>query len=101
MNWARLEKKLIAAARKNLPSNHTPYAFEQRVMTLLKSREREDQWAWWSRALWMGAGACAAIALATSVWSFKPDERSDAASSFSHGLEQTLFASAEEPENTW
>ena len=101
MNWATLEKKLIGAARTNAPSDRTPYAFEQRVMALLKSRRGRDEWAWWSRALWFGAGACAAVALATSVWSFRPDEGSDPATSFSHGFEQTLFASAEDPENTW
>lgn len=101
MNRTTLVKKLMTAARANPPSDRIPYAFEQRVMALLKSRARRDEWAWWIRALWAGAGACAAVALATSVWSSRADEGAEAWNSFSHGFEQTLFASAEHPENTW
>jgi hypothetical protein len=101
MNWVELEKKLITAARKNPPGDRVPYAFEQRVMACLKSPREIDPLGWWSRALWLGASACAAIALLTSVWSFAPEDYSDAGLSFSHGVEQTLFASAEDADNAW
>jgi hypothetical protein len=100
MNWAGLERKLIGAARKHPPSERIPYAFEQRVMARLKSSDRRDEWEWWNRAFWVGASACAAVALATSIWSFQPDD-ADAAGSFSHGFEQSLFAAADEVENAW
>jgi hypothetical protein len=38
MNIAELKKKLIAAARANVPGDQVPYAFEKRVSALLASR---------------------------------------------------------------
>jgi hypothetical protein len=70
-------------------------------MARLESPPQADGWNWWSRALWLGAGACAAIALLTSVWSFTHDHENDSAASFSNGVEQTLFASAEDTESAW
>jgi len=101
MNWDQLEKKLIAAARKHPPRDDVPYAFEQRVMAHLRSPRRSDDLAWWGRGLWLGAGACTAIALLTSVWSFTPEDDAGSTASFSHGVEQTLFASADDSENAW
>ena len=103
----KLEKKLIAAAQKNSPRDHVPYAFEQRVMAGLKlPREIRllDPLSWWSRALWIGAGACAAVALVSSVWSFASEESGDGTSSFSQEVEQTLFTAADvanNGENVW
>jgi hypothetical protein len=101
MNWAELEKKLITAARMNPPGDRVPFAFEQRVVACLKSSRIIDPLGWWSRALWLGAGACAAIALLTSVWASPPDELGDATYSFSHGVEQALFATAGDADNAW
>jgi hypothetical protein len=101
MNWDEMEKKLIAIARKHPPCDEVPCAFEQRVMARLRRPRQIDDWIWWGRALWLGAGACAAIALLTSVWSFAPVDEMDAAASFSHGVEQTLFAATEDAESTW
>ena len=101
MNWDQLEKKLIAAARNQPARDHVPYAFEQRVMAHLRSPHRIDDLTWWSRALWLGAGACTAIALLASVWSFTPDDDAGSTASFSHGVEQTLFAAADDSESAW
>lgn len=101
MNWDKLEKKLIAAARNNPPGDGVPYAFETRVMARLISAPRPNDWVWWGRGLWLGAGACAAIALMTSVWSVAPDNETDSAASFSQGVEQSLFASADDSESAW
>jgi hypothetical protein len=101
MNWSALEKKLIATARKNPPNDRTPYAFEQRVMARLNSCSARDEWSWFNRALWVGAGACTAVAVAASIWLLKPNEGSELNAAFSHGVEQRLFASADEPENGW
>ena len=38
MNLAELERKLIAAARANPPSDRVPYAFEKRIMARLAAR---------------------------------------------------------------
>ena len=42
MNLAELQKKLIAAARADVPGDQVPYAFEKRVMALLASRVAPD-----------------------------------------------------------
>ena len=103
MNWDELEKKLMAAARQCSPSDRTPYAFEQRVMARLQPeipRASRDDLTWWSRAVWTGAAAAAAVAVATGVWLVHPDD-ADSSRSFSQGIEQALFASADDPENGW
>jgi len=99
MNLDALQNKLIAAARHNRPSDRVPYAFEKRVMAHLSSAPRAGELQWWGRALWYGAGACAAIAVLMSVWSFAPPERSwDGLSS---ALEQTVLASMDEAASNW
>ena len=40
MNLAELERKLIAAARANPPSDRVPYAFEKRIMARLAEPAR-------------------------------------------------------------
>ena len=52
MNLAELERKLIAAARANPPSDRVPYAFEKRIMARLAAWPVADSWALWARALW-------------------------------------------------
>ncbi len=42
MNLAELERKLIAAARANSPSERVPYAFEKRILALIASRPALD-----------------------------------------------------------
>ena len=63
MNLAELQKKLVAAARANPPSDRVPYAFEKRIMARLASLPRPDAWVLWSRALWRAAFGCVAIML--------------------------------------
>ena len=101
MNLAELQKKLIAAARKNSPGDQVPYAFEKRIMARLAAAPRPDEWALWARALWCGAGACAAIALFISAWSFGPLSDAESATNFSQDLEQTILASADDGDSAW
>src|SRR5215813_7224888 len=100
MNLDALRQRLLAAARKNPPSDRVPYAFEKRIMARLTSARasRPDEWLAWARALWYGAAVCVAVTLLVGVWSFAsastPDP--DAALSFSQDLEQTIFDSVDE-----
>jgi len=100
MNLDELQKKLMAAARKNPPGDQVPYAFEQRIMARLAAAPRFDEWAAWARSLWYGAGVCAAVAVLMSVWSFAPDAEQDLAAHFSQDLEQTILA-PDDVENPW
>ncbi|NJN05359.1 MAG: hypothetical protein HC814_01690 [Rhodobacteraceae bacterium] len=75
MNAENLNRKLIAAARADAPSDRVPYAFEQRIMARLRELPASDAWAYWSRMLWRATAPCLAITLAMAVWTIY---RSDA-----------------------
>ena len=79
MNLDDLQKKLLAAARANPPSDRVPFAFEKRITALLKSRPAMDPLSLWARALWRAAAPCAAIMLVLGVWSFIGNDASTAA----------------------
>lgn len=93
MNLDELQKKLIAAARRNPPGDQVPYAFEKRIMARLAAAPRLDEWMAWVRPLWYGAGVCAAVAVFMSVWSFAPDAEQDLAAYFSQDIEQNILGS--------
>jgi hypothetical protein len=102
MNWVQLQHKLYTAARRHPPGDEVPYAFEKRVMARLRTAPRTDDWAAWARALWYSAGACAAVALLMSVWTYAPTSGNpDQTLSFSEDLEQTILASSDNPDGNW
>ena len=104
MNLAQLERKLIAAARANPPSERVPYAFEKRIMAHLASRPVVDDWALWARALWRAAAPCVAIMLLLGAWSFFAARSSAPASDLSQDLEKTLLAAVDQDQtadSTW
>jgi len=94
MNLAELERKLIAAARVDTPSDGVPYAFEKRIMARLAASPVMDAWTLWGRALWRAAAPCVAIMVALAAWSFLTPRESAPASDLSQALEQTLLAAA-------
>ena len=67
MNLIELQRKLIAVARANPPSDRVPLAFEKRILALISARPALDRWAAWARALWYAAAPCVAIML-LSAW---------------------------------
>ena len=96
MNLARLEQKLIAAARANPPSDRVPYAFEKRIMAHLATRPVADDWALWARALWRAAASCVAIMLLLGAWSFFASQGGTPANDLSQDLEKTLLAAVDQ-----
>jgi hypothetical protein len=100
MNLAELQKKLIAAARNNPPSEHVPYAFEKRIMARLKDVPMLDHWALWSRALWKGVAPCVAIMLLLSAWSFFTSTTNAPGSDLSQEFEKTVLAAADQDSAT-
>jgi hypothetical protein len=96
MNLAELQKKLIAAARTNVPGDGVPYAFEKRVMALLASRAATDNLALWARGLWRAAAPCVAIALLLGVWAFFNPVSSANAEDLSQNFENTLLAAVDQ-----
>ena len=96
MNLAELERKLMAAARANPPSDRVPYAFEKRIMARLAARPMSDGWELWGRALWRAAAPCVAIMLLLGAWSFFTPQASALVTDLSQDLEQTLLAAVDQ-----
>jgi|GraSoiStandDraft_5_1057265.scaffolds.fasta_scaffold512213_2 hypothetical protein len=109
LSLTELNRKLIAAARSNVPSDHVPYAFEKRILARLHQPVKLDDWALWSRALWRAAAPCVAVMLLFSAWaSLAPVTREPAthaaSTDLSQDLENTLLAAtdSEQPaESLW
>jgi hypothetical protein len=68
MNPTELQKKLLAAARANPPSDDVPYAFEERIMSQLAAKSAPDFLAAWNRTLWQAAAPCIALTLLLGAW---------------------------------
>jgi hypothetical protein len=68
MNMPELERKLIAVARRNPPSERVPFAFEKRIIAHLMTSPRLDSWTLWGRAMWRAAVSCLGIMLLLSTW---------------------------------
>ena len=98
MNLFELQRKLLEAARSNPPSEQVPYAFEKRIMAGITALPKTDEWAWWSRALWRGAAACAGVAILLGAWSLFPGGNP---ASSGPDLEEAVMASLNEAEVTW
>lgn len=95
MNLPELERKLIAAARTETPSERVPYAFEKRIMARLATCPRVDAWAVWGRGLWRAAAPCVAIMIALAAWSLLVPQDNTPSNDLSQALEQTLLAAAD------
>jgi hypothetical protein len=92
MNEKELHAKLIAAARKNPPSDHVPYAFEKRIMSRLPAHPAPDVWALWGGPLWRAAISCVAITILCGVWSFASARQAPSAENFSQDFETAIFS---------
>ena len=97
MDLAKLKQKLINAARSHPPSDRVPYAFEKRVMQLLRSQPVLDEWALWSQALWRAAVACLALVTLLGFISFlTPAGNSPSANDLSQDFENTMLAAVDQ-----
>jgi len=70
MNIEKLQKKLLAVARQDAPSDRVPYAFEKRIMARLRQAPAADAWVYWGRMLWRATAPCVAVMVVLSVWTF-------------------------------
>jgi hypothetical protein len=93
MNLVELQRKLIAAARANPPSDRVPLAFEKRILALIASRPVLDRWAAWARGLWYAAAPCVAIML-LSAWALLHDsaDNNNPSTDLSQQFDNTLLA---------
>jgi len=100
MDIAELQKKLIAAARANVPGDHVPYAFEKRVTALLASRVAPQSLDLWVRGLWRAAVSCVGVALLCAAWSLLTPTiaptTTPGSTDLSQDFENTLLASVDQ-----
>jgi hypothetical protein len=104
MNLAGLQRKLIAAARANPPSDRVPFAFEKRILSQLRARPMLDWRGLWAGALWRAAVPCVAVMVLLSAWSFFDPGSSQSANDLSQEMENTILAAVDqEPgvDSTW
>jgi len=92
MKLANLERKLIAAARQNPPSDRVPYAFEKRIMARLKRPALADSWTTWGRALWRATAPCITIMILLSAWTILSPANSSSDGDIDQELENTVMA---------
>lgn len=92
MNSLELQKKLMAVARANPPSESVPYAFEKRVMARILSESVLDVWSFWGRLLWRAAAPCLAIMIAITVWAVVSNGAARSRDTLAVELENTVLA---------
>ncbi len=103
MDLDKLHRKLIAAARSDVPSDRVPYAFEQRVKAMLASAPAVDAWSVWAQALWRAAAPCVAITLLLGAWTLFGPTHSQSGD-LSQDFENTLLAAVDQDtpaDSTW
>jgi hypothetical protein len=95
MNTKLLHEKLIGAARMDRPSDRVPYAFEQRIMALIRTQPVSDRLVLWVHALWRAAIPCVALTLLLALWGAGTPAQTTTAETADLGteLETTLMAS--------
>jgi hypothetical protein len=97
MNLVELQKKLIAAARTNVPGDQVPYAFEKRVTALLASRVAAENMNLWVHGLWRAAVSCVAITVLLGAWAvLNPATTTTTSADLSQNFESTLLASVDQ-----
>jgi hypothetical protein len=101
MNIAELQKKLVAFARENPPSDDVPYSFEQRIMTLLPAKPAFDILATWNRALWQAAALCVAVMLLLGAWTRFAQHTDGSHATLATDLESSLYVPFDNSTETW
>jgi hypothetical protein len=96
MKLDELEKKLIAVARANPPSDRVPPHFEKRIMALISARPVHDLWAAWAGGLWCAAGPCVAVMLLFSAWAFFDSPKQNPSVDLAQQLDNTLLAAVDQ-----
>ncbi len=103
MNMAELQKKLFAAARANPPSDHVPYAFEERIMAQLAAIPAFDIdiLATWNRTLWQAAAPCVAVMLLLGAWTRFAQRTDSSHETLAADLESSLYLPFDNSTETW
>jgi len=95
MDLDELHRKLIAAARRNPPSERVPHTFEQRILARLRASPVLDAWDLWARALWRASAPCVAVMLLLAAWGWFSPAGTPPGNDLSQDFENTVLAAAE------
>ena len=102
MELDELNRRLIAAARANPPSDMVPLAFEKRIMAGLRSRPGPDAWDLWTAVLWRAVAPCLGLTLLLSTWAWLyPASQDINLDSVDSEVENHLLAAFHNPEENW
>ena len=101
MNIGELQKKLLASARANPPSDDVPYAFEKRLMAQLSSKPAADILATWNRTLWQAAAPCVAVMLLLGAWTRFAQQADSSGETLAADLESSLYLPFDNSTETW
>lgn len=96
MKLDELEKKLIAVARANPPSDRVPPSFEKRIMALISARPVYDLWAAWAKGLWYAAAPCVAVMLLFTAFAFFRPAHQNPSIDLAQQLDNTLLAAVDQ-----
>ena len=96
MNLVELQRKLVAAARANRPSDHVPYAFEKRVTALLASRVPAHRLDAWVHGLWRAAVSCVVIAIVCGALAAYTASPAASSTDLSQDIDNVLLASVDQ-----
>ncbi len=99
MNLAKLQEKLLAAARLDRPSEQVPYAFEQRIMARLRqvAQDSTEVWTAWARMLWRAATPCLGLTVVLVGLAAFTGALQGTSLSLGEGLETAVYAVLTEP----
>ena len=101
MNVTELQKKLLASARANSPSDDVPYAFEQRIMAQLPPKPAFDILASWNRTVWQAAAPCVAVMLLLGAWTRFAQHSDSSRETLATDLESSLYLPFDNSTETW
>jgi hypothetical protein len=100
MNLDELQRKLVAAARADAPSDRVPLAFEKRILARVAALPGADAWAFWARAMWRATAPCLAIMVLLGAWSLFTASDGSSGSDLSQDFENTVLATADQDSST-
>lgn len=99
MNLVELQRRLLAAARSNPPTEQVPFGFEKLMVRRLTTHTVPDFCALWSQALWRASAPCAAIMLMLGTWCWLGQRPPPPAHDWSQEFDNTVLAAAESEQN--
>lgn len=101
MNIAKLQDKLVAAARQTPLDDRVPYAFEQRIMAHVRRPLASDRWTIWSRWMWQAAVPCLGLTAVLCALALSSGAQNTTRPPLNEQFETAVYAAVDYSENAW